>query len=82
MVSLSTIVVARLIHLRAKAIVYALYDLCDNPHYIEALRDEINLHSKETKTSDPYENMILLENFLKESARFSPSDSSKPLLPS
>ncbi|KAK3174526.1 hypothetical protein OEA41_001772 [Lepraria neglecta] len=58
-----------------QAIVYALYDLCKYPKYIEALREEMTLRFKENETGDPFERMFLLDSFLKESARFSPSDS-------
>ena len=60
--------------IRAQAIVYALYDLCQHPQYIEALREEMT-RCEENKTGDPFEEMVLLDSFLKESARFSPSDS-------
>ena len=60
-----------------QAIVYALYDLCRHPEYIELLREEINLRYKENETGNPFEKMFLLDSFLKESARFSPSDSSR-----
>ena len=60
-----------------QAIVYALYDLCRHPEYIEALREEMNLRFKDDETGDPFEKMFLLDSFLKESARFSPSDSSR-----
>ena len=61
----------------AKAIVYALYDLCKHTEYIEPLREEIVSRFRENETGDPFENMFLLDSFLKESARFSPSDSSE-----
>lgn len=64
-----------------QAIVYALYDLCRHPEYIETLREEIKQHSKEEAAGDYYEHMYRLDSFLKESARFSPSDSSRSILP-
>jgi len=63
-----------------QAIVYALYDLCRHPEYIETLREEITQHSKENAAGEYYEHMPRLDSFLKESARFSPSDSSKSIL--
>lgn len=59
-----------------QAIIYALYDLCGHPEYIDTLREEITQHSKENAADNYYEHMLLLDSFLKESARFSPSDSS------
>lgn len=63
-------------HDGAQAVVYALYDLCRHQEYIESLRLEIASKSTESNTGDPYEKMLLLDSFLKESARFSPSDTS------
>lgn len=55
--------------------VYALYDLCEHPEYIEKLREEL------AQTGGEFWNCLdslpLLDSFLKESARLNPSDSSE-----
>lgn len=59
----------------AQAIVYALYDLCGHPKYMDALREEITQHSKENAAGNYYEHMPLLTVFSK-----SRQDSVLPIL--
>jgi cytochrome P450 len=56
-----------------KALVYALYDLVDNPSYITLLREE--LASAPDGWLSSLNDLPLLDSFLKESTRLSPSDS-------
>jgi len=56
-----------------KSFVYALYDLVDHPEYITLLRDEIATLSGDWESA--VSKLPLLDSFLKESARLSPSDS-------
>ena len=57
---------------------YALYDLCDYPEYLEPLRREKEVQGH--AWSGSLDQMPLLDSFLKESARLNPSDSgTKPL---
>ncbi|CRG87276.1 Ent-kaurene oxidase [Talaromyces islandicus] len=61
------------VHQLSMAFVYALYDLVDNPSYITLLRDE--LASAPDGWLSSLNNLPLLDSFLKESTRLSPSDS-------
>ncbi|KAI4154201.1 MAG: hypothetical protein LQ340_001833 [Diploschistes diacapsis] len=52
---------------------FALYNLCKYPEYLEALRAEIqSLDSKNLASLERYDKMVLLESFLKETARLNP----------
>ena len=60
------------VHQPALSLVYALDDLCNNPEYIDLLRDEI--HTCDAAQGD-INSLPLLDSFLRESARLHPSDS-------
>lgn len=62
-----------LTELIVQSFVYALYDLVDNPCYISLLRDELASIPGDWWSS--LNDLPLLDSFLKESARLSPSDS-------
>ena len=74
MVMYSTIFYALRAHC-LQSFVYALYNLCDHPEYVKKLRKELSESSGEWWNC--LDNLPLLDSFLKESARFHPSDSSK-----
>lgn len=57
-----------------QSFVYAMYDLVDNPAYMTLLRDEL-LSTSAGHWWDNLGALPLLDSFLKESARLSPSDS-------
>ncbi|KAL9596409.1 MAG: hypothetical protein Q9179_004621 [Wetmoreana sp. 5 TL-2023] len=59
-----------------QSVVYGLYDLCKYPDYVAALRDELTVQEGRV------ENLVLMDSFLKESARMCPSDSSTSPRPS
>ncbi|KAL8704583.1 MAG: hypothetical protein Q9201_002275 [Fulgogasparrea decipioides] len=64
------------VHQLAMSVVYGLYDLCKYPDYVAALRDELTVQEGRV------ENLVLMDSFLKESARMCPSDSSTSPRPS
>lgn len=56
-----------------QALVYAIYSLCTNQEYVELLREEAE--SAMTKPyKERFDNMPLLDSFLRESARLNPLD--------
>ncbi len=55
----------------AQSVVYGLYDLCQNPQYVTPLREEFHSHGGQVSK------LVLMDSFLKESARMHPSDSSQ-----
>jgi len=63
------------VHQLAISLVYALDDLCEYGGYIEPLRAEIQHHSKQGESTIDFDQLPLLDSFLKESARLHPSDS-------
>lgn len=60
------------VHQPAMSLFYALEDLCSNPEYIDQLRAEISNGISEGRDID---SLVLLDSFLRESARLNPSDS-------
>ena len=62
-----------------QSFVYALYDLCDHPEYIDQLRMELRQADGESRNY--LDGLPFLDSFLKESARLHPSDSG-PYFPS
>ena len=53
-----------------QALVYTIFNLCSFPEYIEPLRAELETVGK----TEGLEKCVLLDSFLRESARFSPMD--------
>ena len=60
------------VHQPSLSLSYALEDLCENPQYIELLRQELETCDI---SGESLEQLPLLDSFLKESARLHPSDS-------
>ncbi|GLA89733.1 hypothetical protein AtubIFM56815_004221 [Aspergillus tubingensis] len=56
------------------ALVYAMYDLCLHPEFIEPLREEIEHARSVTSYEDHFDRLPLMDSFLRESARLSPLD--------
>lgn len=64
------------VHQPALSLVYALHDLRDHPEYVSLLRQEIlSGRGNEDRQPTSLEDLPLLDAFLKESCRLSPSDS-------
>ena len=53
-----------------QALAYTIFNLCSFPEYIEPLRAELETVGK----TEGLEKCVLLDSFLRESARFSPMD--------
>ncbi|GAT19622.1 cytochrome P450 [Aspergillus luchuensis] len=62
------------VHQMAAALVYAMYDLCLHPEFIEPLREEIKHARSATSYEDHFDRLPLMDSFLRESARLSPLD--------
>ncbi|GLA74925.1 hypothetical protein AtubIFM55763_006177 [Aspergillus tubingensis] len=62
------------VHQMAAALVYAMYDLCLHPEFIEPLREEIEHARSVTSYEDHFDRLPLMDSFLRESARLSPLD--------
>lgn len=60
------------VHQPALSLVYALDDLCTHPEYVPLLRAEIQVCHD---SGEDLDKCVLLDSFLKESARLHPSDS-------
>lgn len=63
------------VHQLAITLVYALDDLCEHGDYIEPLRAGFQRHSEQGESTIDFDQLTLLDSFLKESARLHPSDS-------
>ncbi|KAL8885607.1 MAG: hypothetical protein Q9192_006618, partial [Flavoplaca navasiana] len=63
------------VHQPAIQLVYAIDALCKHSEYMEPLREEIQKHLRKGESALPFDEMPLLDSFLKESARLYPSDS-------
>ncbi|KAB8238151.1 cytochrome P450 [Aspergillus alliaceus] len=61
-------------HQMTMALVYAMFDLCLHPEYIEPLRKEIKRVRRTTNFSDHFDHLPLLDSFLRESARLNALD--------
>ncbi|KAJ5636491.1 cytochrome P450 [Penicillium longicatenatum] len=61
-------------HQMSMALVYAIIDLCLHPEYIELLRDEIEQAKTKTKFGPNFDQMPLLNGFLRESSRLNAMD--------
>lgn len=59
------------IHQPVLTLIYAINDLCFHPEYVDILREELN----SLRLGESLESLHMLDAFLKESARLSPSDS-------
>ena len=59
-----------------QSLTFAIHELCKHPEYLEPLRQEIASMSNGSDT-DNYEELPLLDSFLKESGRLNPLDSRK-----
>ena len=62
-----------------QTLVYAIYNLCVYPEYVEPLRNEI-VEASSANHNNPYEHMPLLDSFLRESARMNPLDARKEVI--
>lgn len=67
------------VHQPALSLAYILHDLCDHPQYMDSIREEIsstyeNCDALSTNT-ETFQNLPLLDAFIKESCRLNPSDS-------
>ncbi|KAF2464155.1 cytochrome P450 [Lindgomyces ingoldianus] len=60
-------------HQMPMALVYAIYTLCVNPEYVKLLREEAS-SKLDKEASNPFKRLILLDAFLRESARLNPLD--------
>lgn len=56
-----------------KLLSFALYNLCKYPEYLEPLRREIEEMANNEADKDNYDNMPLMDSFLKETARVYPT---------
>ncbi|BCS19564.1 putative cytochrome P450 [Aspergillus puulaauensis] len=56
------------------ALIYAIYNLCIYPQYIEPLRREIEQVQRTKKFEEQFNHMPLMEGFLRESGRLNPLD--------
>ncbi|KAI1742994.1 cytochrome P450 [Xylaria scruposa] len=70
------------IHQPALALVYAMQDICDNPEYVDLLRQELSQNRHDPKNGNLLPSLAssiddapLLDAFLKESTRLHPADS-------
>ncbi|RAL04538.1 cytochrome P450 [Aspergillus ibericus CBS 121593] len=61
-------------HQMSMALVYAIFDLCLHPEYIESLRKEIEYGRSITDSEDYLDHLPLLDGFLRESARLNALD--------
>lgn len=61
-----------------KTLTYAVYDLCLHPEYVEPLREEIE-GPKYIEFSKTAKGLPLLDSFIKESVRLTPTEASKSL---
>lgn len=55
---------------------YAIYSLCAHSEYVELLRTEAT-RKLDPKADNPFKHMVLLDAFLRESARLNPLDARK-----
>ncbi|KAF2244930.1 cytochrome P450 [Trematosphaeria pertusa] len=60
-------------HQMPMALVYAIYSLCAHSEYVELLRTEAT-RKLDPKADNPFKHMVLLDAFLRESARLNPLD--------
>ncbi|OOF93346.1 hypothetical protein ASPCADRAFT_516985 [Aspergillus carbonarius ITEM 5010] len=61
-------------HQMSMALVYAIFDLCLHPEYIEPLRKEIESERSIAESEDFIDHLPLLDSFLRESARLNALD--------
>lgn len=61
-----------------KTLTYAVYDLCLHPEYVQPLREEIE-GPKYIEFSKTAKGLPLLDSFIKESVRLTPTEASKSL---
>ncbi|KAL8962324.1 MAG: hypothetical protein Q9193_001245 [Seirophora villosa] len=63
------------VHQPAIMLIYAMEALCQHAEYVEPLREEIQQHLGKGESALNFDEMPLLDSFLKEAARLYPSDS-------
>ncbi|KAL9636718.1 MAG: hypothetical protein Q9204_002142 [Flavoplaca sp. TL-2023a] len=63
----------------ANTISFAIHDLCLHPEYVEPLRQELQ-SSRYSEFEKTGQGLPLLDSFIKESARLTPVESSKPIV--
>ncbi|PIG83981.1 hypothetical protein AARAC_008631 [Aspergillus arachidicola] len=61
-------------HQMSMALVYAMFDLCLHPEYIQPLREEIEHVRHTTSFAGHFDHLPLLDSFLRESARLNALD--------
>ena len=57
----------------SQVIAYALYNLCRYPEYIDPLRNEIMAMEYSSDEQRNYDDLPLMDSFLKETARLNPT---------
>ncbi|KAF3060320.1 Ent-kaurene oxidase [Daldinia childiae] len=65
------------VHALSTTITFAIHDICIHPEYVLPLRQELQNHYTEFERTG--RGLPLLDSFIKESARLTPVESSKPL---